>query len=448
MVGAVWVARLRRRFRSCLAVGALGALSAANVAALEVDAVLTPADVPVQAQAIYTLRFWQDVAVDNLKLLPPRVRLADVHPLGPPSWREAERDGRRYRVHEQRWAIVPFASGALEVGPGAATGYAVTRQQTFRREAQTLSLSVQAVPSDWQGAWLPATEVRLTTVRSPPTEATAGIAFRQTVRLEVVGVAARQLPEISVSAPSLIVHPLPPALSERPTPDGLVAVREQSFDLVPRTHGQVTVPPIRLVWWKNGAGGGPRIAELPGVAVRVRPRDVTPGSSVPVTPMNPIVPSHPQPGDATAESASTVATPGSVDAHRAPWVLSVVGGAFVAICAVAVVWWWRRRSWHQLRRACRDNDPQAARAALLQWAGRRLAQSPRGLEELAARSHHGPFLLAVTQLARVLYGPPSQSWRGEDLLRACKTEVFPAAARRGRLSYFAAGRLGRLLRTR
>ena len=71
-----------------------------------------------------------------------------------------------------------------------------------------------------------------------------------------------------------------------------------------------------------------------------------------------------------------------------------------------------------IRRACRDNDPQQAKTALLQWAGTDPSGLPaNSLGDLEQRSG-GELAAEVRNLSRVLYARSSEPWRGEPLWQA------------------------------
>jgi len=75
-----------------------------------------------------------------------------------------------------------------------------------------------------------------------------------------------------------------------------------------------------------------------------------------------------------------------------------------------------------IRRACRDNDPVAARATLLQWTRELGAPGPTSLLALA---HHLGGTATGQELAaldRHLYGAARQPWNGRRLFAALRSE--------------------------
>lgn len=402
-----------------LAAGGLSPVRAAEP--LWVEGALMPAEVFVQGQAVYSLRLWQDVAIDDVQWTPPRIRLGDVHALGGPERREAVRQGRRYRVVEQRWAIVPFASGAQDIEPAIARGRLVTRGRSFSLQAEPATLTVLPQPADWSGPWLPAAELRLEARDVLPAEVKAEQVFRRAFRVTARGVLPAQLPAPVMQSADFAIHPLPPQLSLQVDRGGLLATREQVFELVARRTGTLVVPAVRLDWWQTGAVPGARRAELPAATLMVLPADHA-------------ATTRPAGADAAA------ARPASVDASlpatasgaatRLHWGLVALPALALALLALGLHWR-RRAAWRALARACRQHDPQAAGQALLRWAA---GDSPQAtLARLAERYPAGPARAAIEALDRRLYGPSGQlgqtatgqRWHGASLLAAMRASGPP-----------------------
>ena len=151
----------------------------------------------VQSQVTYTLRAWQGSDLRELVLAGPQARLAEVRVLGPATVREAERSGRRYRVHEQRFAVLPFASGEVELAGAHLAGKPPGTTRPLRIEAPAITLRVRPVPPEADAArWLPADDVVLSETWSPAGgEAAVGKPLLRRIRIEARGVEATQIPE-------------------------------------------------------------------------------------------------------------------------------------------------------------------------------------------------------------------------------------------------------------
>jgi len=77
-----------------------------------------------------------------------------------------------------------------------------------------------------------------------------------------------------------------------------------------------------------------------------------------------------------------------------------------------------------IKRACNDNDSQAARQHLLAWAGKCWPESPPlGLNELAHRLDDAAFVEAIRQLDRACY--TGSTWRGDSLAQSLPATLVP-----------------------
>lgn len=368
---------------------------------LRLEAELEPAQVYVQAQAIYRLRFYQAVDVRDLQITGPSARLADVRPLGPERVYEVLRDGRRWRVRERSYAVFPFSSGPLELGGAYALGrVAADARQSLRLEAPVQTLSALPLPAAaGAAAWLPARSLTLSESWSTPaTELQPGQVLRRTIRVEAIGIDAGQIAPLHITAPGMLVEAETPRLENRVSGELNVGVREQAFRLVALNAGAVLMPELQLNWW-NLATNTLALATLPARALQVVSTDATAVRGLP--PPASLPPAAPAAPAATKASLAPALPP----ATSTPWLLA---GVAVLTAGLALAYGWRvrwRAAW-RLRRACRCGDAGAVRDALLLWAATRWPQTPPlTLEALAQRLPDPLARQALATLDRCLYGP-------------------------------------------
>lgn len=374
----------------------------------------------VQAQALYSLRFYQAIDVRDLELHDPVVPLAEVRPIGEDRVGEAVRDGRRYRLTERRYAVFPFASGELAVSGAGVTGRVAARgaaspgeREPVRLDAPTSTLDVLPIPPGADAeAWVPARTLSVTESWIPaPEQARAGEALRRTLRIKAAGLDAAQLPALDFSAPGFAVHPDPPRLENRFEGELNIGVREQSYRVVPLQPGRLEVPTFSLPWWDVVAGRR-KEAQLPARTIVAEP------AALPLPLPGQPGPAAPPPDEAIAASApqpdSPVVEDSILGAVLASGGLLVLAG--LAWGASRVRARGRRAPLKALREACRRHDAPAARRALLDWAaGRWPERPPRALGDLAERLPEPTVQAAVLQLDRHLYGPVGTSWNGDAL---------------------------------
>lgn len=322
----------------------------------------------VQTQVVYTLRFFQGADVRDIAFHPPQARLASMQALGPLRTREAMRDGKRYRLLERDFALIPFASGKVALAEAHVSGKLPGTSTTTRWTPAPVEIIVRPVPLDADAArWLPAFAVRLSEHWAPlPDSLRPGDSLRRTLRCEAEGVDAAQLPEFALSLPGASVLPHPPVLTTRVVGQRLVASREQTFDIVPTQAGTLLIPALALPWWQVERNL-PLQAMLPERHLEII-------------------------GISTTESTDAP----QVIPPQVP--LLVLASAFLFLGA------WRLRYLLRLWLSLFRRDTAATCDAMLAWAEQRWPSNPpRTLPELAARLEHAS-ALAVRRLDRQLYG--------------------------------------------
>lgn len=372
-------------------------------------------DVPqayVQAQAVYCVRFLHAVDVREIRIVGPSARLANLHTIGEGRVYEARRGNLRYRVHEQCYAVFPFAAGPLELS-GAYVSARIPAPATRGWQATRLAfparvLTVLPAAHDGEGQpWLPAGAVTL----SERWTALEDGAHRRTVRIEAVGVEATQLPQLRMAIPGMEVLPGTPQWDNHFSGDRLVASSEQSFVMVPSRDGVFQVPALQLRWWQADTGA-PMLATLPQRTLAAERAAIA--ADVPAPP----------PPAASGLGAG-----------------SAIMAAAVCVLALLVLLVYRyrtalRQAW-QLRRACMAGDARGVRDGLLAWAARNAPEAPLSLSALAEQMHTVTARDAVRTLDRSLYGPAEQSWSPGALAavvaavkRDAKPLLFPTCRRR------------------
>jgi hypothetical protein len=349
---------------------------------LEAD--VEPAQVYVQAQAVYRLRLYQAVDVRELTFSVAAPRLADLQPMGQGRVYETLRDGRRYRVHERSYAIRPYSSGALVLGGAHLDGRVPASgtpdgRRALRMDAPPLTLNVLPVPSSAGAApWLPAHTLSVTQVWTPAPQ--AGQAQRRSIRIEAAGVDAGQLPELKITVPGMVVHASPARLENRFAGTLNIGVREQTFSMVALHSGPISVPEIQLHWW-NVESNLPAVATLPSRTLQI---SAAPG----LAPAPTLVP--------------------TLEPTAALGFSPLLPGAAALLCLAALLWHRRAgigAAW-RLVRACRTGNVRGVRDGLLAWTTIVLPQpAALTLGGLSERLDEPAARYALGELERHLYGP-------------------------------------------
>lgn len=390
---------------------------------LEVEA--SPKDPYVQAQVLYTVRVFLSVDLNDASLADPSVSGGDavVELLGDDKHYAVNRDGKRWRVIERRYAIFPQSSGELSIDPLEFEGQIVKGSRslfdpfgqtimTKRLRSDAVALHVRAIPDAFRGnTWLPAKQLELREVWSDDTDSLKlGEAVERNIAIMADGLTAGQLPEIAMAVPDAFrQYPEQPTLTDQKRDDGIIGVRQEKLALVAAKSGEFVIPEITVPWW-NIKTGKLETAHLPARTIQVAGGAAPAGTTAP--------------GDTSAEAAQRPVkqTPPPATG-QARWRLLALGvGALWLI--TLLVWWWsaRRRagrrpasgagktvgsrapSLSRIRRLALNGEAQALKAALLDWGRQRWPQDPpRNLADIGARCGE-PVRSETERLNRTLYG--------------------------------------------
>ena len=198
--------------------------------------------------------------------------------------------GRRYRVLERRYLLVPERSGTLPLPPARFRGHGAggffddffggSRELSAESAAQ--ALQVRAQPDGAPQPWLPLRGLRMRYL-SAPSQARAGEAVEVVVEAVADGATEAQFPEIPVPQVDGAQVFAERAESTERFVDGspqLTVVRR--FSVVPLQSGALRVPGPRLDWWDTAAGSA-RVATLPELQLEVDAAAGSPAGAGPAT---------------------------------------------------------------------------------------------------------------------------------------------------------------------
>lgn len=351
----------------------------------------------VQEQFIYTTRLLRTVTIAGASLSDPRVSDQDaiVQLIGEDSY-QTTRNGIRYEVYERRYAIFPQNSGTLTISPMRFEGRVnATQPRTifdqFRMSGQLKRLHSNAVEAEIKPVpgniplqdWLPAKNVQLIEEWSDDIQnLTVGEPVTRTVTLIAQGLSAIQLGELDFpDSDGLKIYPDKAIDEDRITSDGITGTRTFKVAIIPTRAGRYTLPGISLSWWNTLTNRTEQVS----IAERRLSVSAAPGSQQ--TPTSALQP------PAAANTSISEQTSDSDASQQAGEVVLQVGDnwrfasfAFAAAWLITLVLLIREKFrsssnnkqqtvtlsqlGRQVRKAIRDNDADASRAALIAWAKR------------------------------------------------------------------------------
>jgi hypothetical protein len=406
-----------------------------------IDAVIDPRAPYVQQQVSLTVKLYFAVNLTDGSLDEPHADGLVVRKLGQDANYAADVGGRRYRVLERHYALLPEKSGALSLPPIAFRGHAVdpsdinsffSRGRSVSARAEAITLDVRPRPqASGNDAWLPARSLTLSSDGiDVNANAKAGDPLTLTLRLKAQGLGFEQLPELTLPAiDGADVYPDKTTTQNRDDGEWLYGERERKFAIVPNRAGPLRLPAISIDWWDT-AHDRVQTTEVPALTVNVEPAAVR-GAVAPAT--GDASGARHEPGATNSATAANTPAPaaaadtladGSGDGVQLRiwrW-LAVAAGALWLLTLAA--WMASRRTRRRapterppsrssvaasgathsaLRAACTRQDWPAAAQALLAWAR---AERPalRNLAELAQLLDNPEQIAAIGELERACYG--------------------------------------------
>lgn len=410
----------------------------------EVEA--APRNPYVQAQVIYTRRLVRKVNVMGDGLTDPQPADALVQRLGEGREYQQMRGGERYTVTEYRYAIFPQKSGPLHIEPVvlnaqiAAAGnsrfnpFVAQQGRRMKIASDPLDLEVRPIPAAFTGRrWLPAEALKLDEKWSKePPRTPVGEPVTRTVTVRASAATVGVLPELALDLGpgELKAYGDQPVLKEEAGVAGVSSLRQEKLALIADRPGTYTVPGLELIWWNTQT-------DRQEVA-RIEPRQLTVAAADGTAP--PAAPPVQAPAVSVPAPVDVPVPMPSGGGGYWPWLAL---GLAVGWFATGLAWLMSRRraqrredeprrgapsldvatAFRELTKACRGDDPVAARDALLIWGRARWPkQPPAGLKELAARVD-GRLAEKIRELERLVYGPDSGlRWYGEELWRALQQQ--------------------------
>ena len=411
-----------------------------------IDVEAVPLSAYVQSEVVYTVKLYRAVATSNETLSEPDVSQgrAIIELLDADRSYDTFVEGRRYAVFERSYAIYPQASGKLLIGPTRFQGQLPAASpfsldpfgpggRTVVRQSEAVELQVEPVPAAYRGGrWLPAKDLKLTEKWSRnPLDLLPNEPVTRTLTLTARGLTASQLPEMQELLPDgFRQYPDQPELENRKTGEGITGERRQKNAIIPARPGEYTLPEISLPWW-NTETQTVEYAVLPERQVQVAAAAPDVAIDAPVLPAPGIdMPVQEQAAPETGET-SAAPTDASTGISIWQWLTCLLAVAWLATLAYIL----KNRRGAQaesssphvenvrqtrkaLERACRDNDPERAKTALLQWAGVRPQGPPASSLGDLEKQVNEKLAAEIRNLSRRLYSRTAEPWRGEPLWQA------------------------------
>lgn len=440
----------------------------------------------VQQPVVLTVRLHAAVTIDQASLDLAGSSDVLIKQIGKDTQSGESRNGRNYQVIERKYLLIPQRSGRISLkGPvldaqvqgggsgipdldallrhafgGNPLGAQLGMAHPVHLTGDPVELNVLPRPAAATGAnWLPAQQLTLEeTWRSDNAPVHVGDPVTRHLHLAAVGLTGAQLPELGalMSVPDGIkMYPDQAKVNEDTSGGTITGSRDQDIAFIANRPGHYVLPAVQLAWWDT-KDKVQREARLPARALDILPAAGASAAAVPPAPATGNQPSPSAPGN--AQAVTPAPAPKSIPVSLWQW----VSAALALLWLGTVLAWWasHRRTakarsatpptaqpspktvtqraparlaagsaLSALQRACRDNDAQAARRHVLEWASGFWPDSPpRGLNAVAERLADSRFSEPLRELDRACY--MGSAWQGDALAQAFAAAPKAAASAR------------------
>ncbi|MFA0087728.1 BatD family protein [Vibrio sp. 10N.261.51.F12] len=225
--------------------------------------------------------------LQNPDLIQPTAQGVTLKALGEPKQYQAVLDGIDVLIIDQQYRVTAESAGTFTIQAPTLSGGVLygnnrsgtTKILTLNHKAPALALTVQPIPADYQGVWLPSAKLTLaqswqrsdgSAVSSNDADIDTGDSLTRTVTLNAMGVTSNQLPNLSIENPDgFRVYPEKPTFNDND--DGSVTMTIKQV-LIAKKEGQYPLPAIAVDWWNTTTNKKDQSA-LSGLLVTVHQSD-------------------------------------------------------------------------------------------------------------------------------------------------------------------------------
>lgn len=398
------------------------------------DVEVSPKQAYVQAQVLYTVRFYQRVQIAQATLSEPEIDNAIIETLEGDKTYNTQIKGVNYRVTERNYAIFPQQSGVITIPPLVLSAQLIINDpnsrtnsffnmpntQTKRVTSKAITLNVLPSPNSFTGQhWLPAKKFQLQQSWSNKNlEVNVGEPLTRTITMIASGVTASQLPDLHLQQadPQLKIYPDQAINNDQKQSNGIMAVREQKAAFIPSSPGVFELPAIEIPWF-NTLTNKIEVATLPAVTITALGQQLTanPSSDSDIT------------NNATSLEISEEKV---ISTENSFWKWIALALALGWLLTIWFMLWSRfktaevkpvknntnlalKNAVKAVKEACLKNDALACQHALMAWG--KLKYNTANLAVI--KSHCDDALQQeITCLQQGLYSQQKTAWHGDKLL--------------------------------
>lgn len=237
--------------------------------------------------------------LQNPNIIAPNAQGLTIEPIGEPNQYQAVVDGVEVTVVDHNYLVTAIDPGQFTIsgiGFKGSVVYGDNRSGTTKlvsadTPATEFQISVEAIPSDYQGQWLPASSLTLTQDwrdssgkeidPSQPYTTTVGESITREIYLDIQGLASEQFPDIKINYPkSVRLYQEKPQFTDLGNGKTRMTVKQV---LIAQQQGQIDLKPVTLNWW-DSSNHKQETANLNSLQLMVEPANILNTESISAPP--------------------------------------------------------------------------------------------------------------------------------------------------------------------
>ena len=402
----------------------------------------------VQGQILYTEKLYFSVNLDNSQLNEVVVDEAIVQSLGEVKHYATQLNGRSLEVYERQFVITPQTSGEMIIpGPiysGEISSGRWRAGRPIRITQPPIKIQVLPKPASFpnDATWLPAQAITLDYKWvGNPQQFTLGEPLTLQIDFKAKGLSSAQLPAISLpTVNGLKYYPDQAVTEDRSDGQGIIGLRKQSVAVVATRPGSLTLPEVRIPWWNT------KLARLEYAIIPAQRLTALTNAHQKSSPKIPE-----EPALESSSSLITVDTASQSQSTPTSFLWPIISACLLVLWLATLLLWWFKKpqeklnkgdkapvekpmtSLKDIKKACRANEPNEARNAILGHAHSQWGLSEPSLTSLAEWVSDEALSRALTALDASLYSQQANNdWQGEPLWQIIKSyRISPSIALSG-----------------
>jgi hypothetical protein len=396
----------------------------------------------LQQQLRYTVKLFLAKDLQRGSLANPTLVNADIRQIGKDKEYNEIVDGRRYRIIERNFAIIPQQSGTYTIEGPLFEGEVVdnsrqsfgffNRSTPVNRVGPNQQITILPIPTNYAQHWLPSDFVQLNEEwQGDTSQYHVGEPITRTLTLTAIGVVEEQLPPINSQYPvNVKTYPDQAESTTVEKDNTLVAQRKESVAIIPGDAGTLVIPEVRIAWF-NILTKKTEYTVLPAKTLNILPalNQVTaPLPTLPVQNTGSV------PAAQTSNSTDIAIAPNQVVDKVWPWVSVVLG---VLWLLTLLAWYWHSRGYKAvskntvpnncktvnsiseqrklLTKALAQSDTRAIQSLLPSVLAEACGQPQLSLSQALQRLQDEQLSSAVNTMLAAQYSKTPQEWNAKQL---------------------------------